>query len=158
LERSGTSLEPGQKRQVPVYALVVERVKPFPRQADSVLKKLPFDRMLNDLEAHQGPRKKFSVSSDARFQVDARCAVGHGPKPEAACKALLHGLVDTYEDLVRKGIVWLDVHPGNLGVDKHGRWKILDLGNSLIPVPGRPPVTALRGVRRLRIRRVKRLR
>jgi len=151
LEGAGTSLERKTKgRRVPVYAMVVERVKPFPPASKGILKKLPLKQMEEDYRKRKVPRAKFAVSNATRFKVDAACDAVTQKKP---CQQLLHELVDTYEDLARQGIVWLDMHPGNLGTDREGRWKILDLGNSLVPVP-RPRVTPLQG-RRLRLRRVR---
>jgi hypothetical protein len=107
--------------------------------------------MAKEFHSYRGDPVKYAVSQDVRFKLDAACSsVGQ----QGPCKTLLHGLVDTHEDLSRQGVVWLDIHPGNLGVAADGRWKILDVGNSLIPVKGKPPITPLRG----RLRRVRRLR
>lgn len=150
LEKSGTSLEESSRgKPVPVYALVVERIQPFPREAHEILRRLPAARMEREYFTRKVPRREFSVSADLRRQVDAACST---VRPVRACRSLLHGIVDTYEDLAHQGIVWLDIHPGNFGVDAKGRWKIVDLGNTLVPVQ-RPRVTPLRGLRYRRRRR-----
>lgn len=156
LERSGTSLEPDNRgKSVPVYALVMERLRPVPRGMGVLLKRFPLEKMADDYTQRAGPRANFRVSTNTRIAAEAAC---HDVRSKRRCRDFVNDLVDTYEELARKGVVWLDMHSDNFGIDRDGRWKILDLGNSLEPVRGRPKVVALRGRRRVPRRRWRRRR
>jgi len=154
LERSGKSLEPGSEgRSVPVYAIVTERLGSLPLDVGEMLDLIPTDKLQRDYhEAERRHRvKQFRASPEVRSDIDRVC-VRQGQEWAETCSTFLHEVVDTQEDLARRGIVFLDTHAGNIGRDREGRWKILDLGNSLVPM--RPPrITSLRG--RLRVRRVR---
>jgi hypothetical protein len=71
------------------------------------------------------------------------------PQREArTCNLRVRELNRIAADLQAKGVAWLDIHAGNIGVDKNGRWKALDLGASTTPLQTALPELA--GARRRR--------
>jgi hypothetical protein len=46
----------------------------------------------------------------------------------ASCALRIRELNKMATDLRERGVDWVDIHAGNIGVDKNGRWKAIDLG------------------------------
>jgi hypothetical protein len=61
------------------------------------------------------------------------------------CQRFVTGLVDTMTDMAQEGILWKDIHAGNLAVDPDNpeNWSIVDLGFS--GIDGEPDVPNLKG-------------
>jgi hypothetical protein len=68
------------------------------------------------------------------------------PKRPAAeaegCQLRVRELNKMSEDLLARGIEWTDIHAGNIGADKNGRWKALDLGASTTQLETELPLLA----------------
>lgn len=60
-----------------------------------------------------------------------------------SCERFYGEMVDTLEQLAKRGVNWFDIHHGNVGVDSKGVWKGLDLGVS--GTGAAPDVPALKG-------------
>jgi hypothetical protein len=81
----------------------------------------------------------------------ARRACPAGPKAEAVkCEARLLELGKIIVDLRTVGVEWTDVHAGNIGADKNGHWKALDLGASTTTLDQDVPILEGRQRRRKR--------
>lgn len=57
-----------------------------------------------------------------------------------SCQLRVRELNKMSEDLRSRGIEWTDIHAGNIGADKKGRWKALDLGASTTTLKTALPV------------------
>lgn len=57
-----------------------------------------------------------------------------------SCQLRVRELNKMSADLLKRGVDWADIHAGNIGADKDGRWKALDLGNSPTTLKQEPPV------------------
>lgn len=64
-----------------------------------------------------------------------------------SCQRFVTELGDTFESLVKRGIVWNDIHSGNIALSR-GTWKAIDLGFSDAPFETRVPM--LQGLRRFK--------
>jgi hypothetical protein len=103
-----------ESRYVPVYALVMERLRTIPS---------------SDEEDTNG--SLMSVLDVPKEVVDARevCNVIE-ENQGAPCDDLQRETAEIREKLHKLGIKWTDIHAGNIGYDKHGKLKALDLGVS----------------------------
>lgn len=104
--------------ETPVYALVVERLKPV----------APKDREQLDNE--------LSLAGDV---ID-----GYESKADF-CNSSSKAACDTVEAAVKlkeTGIKWSDIHSGNIGFDKNGDVKILDLGVTGTQLKEQPKILA----------------
>lgn len=101
-------------RDVPVYALVVERLRTVPSDEREAVD----DELLaiRDQVVDQG----MSPNDFCDAQRDEDGNTGCGDVQVAALRI--------YEKLKAAGISWNDMHAGNIGYDKNGRMKVLDLG------------------------------
>ncbi|UCC72071.1 MAG: hypothetical protein JSV86_17135 [Gemmatimonadota bacterium] len=145
---SGTILRTGQS--TPVWAMVGEDV---PKIANDdwrysiVVSGLPVGALSYDFEQWQS-RGRFPEDYQPRPDVrrsakeDANCE-RRGP----ACEKFVDQFIDTWAALARRGIVFMDAHAGNIGVDAKGNWKIIDMGLSRSDIP-EEFVEDLRGLRR----------
>lgn len=57
-----------------------------------------------------------------------------------SCQLRVRELNKMSADLRARGIEWSDIHAGNIGLDKRGRWKALDLGASTTQLDQELPV------------------
>lgn len=107
---------------VPVYAMVVEKLRTIPKEQDDAQK-------LSD-----------------RIYAAVNRAVVDGEGGPSDCNKRDGGdtvckTVEAAERLKRKtGITWDDAHAGNIGFDKKGRLKILDLGLTRTQLKEQPAV------------------
>jgi len=73
----------------------------------------------------------------------AKAVCPKNPRAEAKdCYTHMMQLIAIRAALAKRGIDWTDVHAGNIGVDKNGRWKVLDLGASTTRLTVEPPELA----------------
>ncbi len=73
----------------------------------------------------------------------ARSVCPKRPQAEAkSCQLRVRELNKMSEDLRSRGIEWTDIHAGNIGADKKGRWKALDLGASTTTLDTELPLLA----------------
>jgi hypothetical protein len=144
--------------QPEAYALVVERLRPLTGAEKSKWNQR-IRRMLRwkqdqarkeeiergeapTIPANLAPRSKIKLK-DATVGELARAVCPKAPAREtAACQLRVRELNKMHADLLSRGIDWLDMHAGNIGVDKRGRWKALDLGASPTPLREEPPILA----------------
>lgn len=96
--------------ETPVYALVVERLKTFS----------PVEREILDNELHQ--------VRDLIEAPDIRDACSTIRDDGGDCSAITQQTAEAARKLREAGIDWSDIHSGNIGLDKQGNVKILDLG------------------------------
>jgi hypothetical protein len=109
------------------YALTLERLRPLPEPAKTQWnQRIDYMRVL--LAATPPPR---TVGELAR----AVCV----PSDDATCELRIRELNKISADLRARGIEWADIHAGNIGIDKNGRWKALDLGASPTKLRVQPP-------------------
>ena len=106
--KQGGTIKPHDE-EVPVFALVLERLKPL-----SVPRRKILDAVL-----YQTP----DVVAGYSTREDVCGAAG----PEAS---VCEQTVDIAQKLKDIGIDWSDVHAGNIGIDRKGNVKALDLGVS----------------------------
>lgn len=106
-----------------VYALVLERLRPLSRAMQ--------DRFFSALNCIRKPGRR---GEDPAEIAEACCFPGRawGLKIEdlPACKRLAADVPEAMKDFRSLDMRVTDIHPGNIGTDKNGRWKILDLGLS----------------------------
>jgi len=60
----------------------------------------------------------------------------------ASCSLRIRELNKMAADLQKRGIDWVDIHAGNIGIAKNGRWKAIDLGASTTPLDVKLPELA----------------
>jgi hypothetical protein len=73
----------------------------------------------------------------------AKAVCPRRPEAEAkSCELQIRELDKVSVDLAKRGIDWSDVHAGNIGFDKHGRLKALDVGASTTPLDTELPELA----------------
>jgi hypothetical protein len=136
LKEPGESLDTGE--ETPVYALVVERLKPFQGDERATIDDEIYQvrDMISEVRRHEYPNLK--KACEARGDA---C----GPITLQTAKAAMK--------LKKAGIEWTDVHAGNIGLDKRGNVKILDLGVTGTQLREQPKI--LEGARkRLRAQRL----
>ncbi len=115
--------------ETPVYALVVERLKQIP----------PAERVQLDDELPMIPDVVGGYES-----IDNYCAFNSKIACDTAKAAI---------KLKDAGIKWEDVHSGNIGIDKKGNIKVLDLGVTGTQLKEQPKILAgLAGARQLQRR------
>lgn len=104
--------------EAPAFALVVERLKPVPKEDKRWMAKVLGIVM----------RKYGDVSEEELVRACPRSKA----KREAAAKCFIFAgeVADTARELQDYGAEWRDAHVGNIGIDRDGKWKILDLGLS----------------------------
>jgi len=100
-------------QDIPVYALVMERLRTVPSEERDQL-----DETLSDIRAVSEGRMTGNDYCDNR--VDEWGTTG--------CDDIELAVVNAAEKLRAAGIVWNDIHSGNIGFDKRGKLKVLDLG------------------------------
>jgi hypothetical protein len=115
LKEPGESLDTGE--EAPVYALVVERLKPF--QGD--------ERAVIDSEIYKVPDMISIVEKGEYASIDAVCRAIR-EEGDGECSSITQQTAEAAMKLKQAGIEWTDVHAGNIGLDKKGNVKILDLG------------------------------
>lgn len=95
------------------WAMIVERLRPLPKSR-------AWDDFL--LSISRGTRsKRGAVSAQT---VTKKCPVARTER----CRVVAADITRALKDLRARGIALYDVHAGNIGLDKQGRWKILDFG------------------------------
>ena len=81
----------------------------------------------------------------------AKAVCPKSPVAEAAsCAVRIRELDKIAVDLAARGVDWRDIHAGNIGFDRRGRMKALDVGASTTPLDTEPPELAGRRRRRAR--------
>jgi hypothetical protein len=125
------------------YAVVVERLRTFTGVEASIWNKRIqrmrlYQKGIEDQEAHRQTasgqvREQFTIGALATAVCPKR------PVSEAkSCQLRIRELNKMSSDLRDRGIEWSDIHAGNIGIDKRGRWKAIDVGASTTPLTTRP--------------------
>ena len=115
LKEPGESLDYGT--ETPVYALEVERLKPFQGE----------ERALVDSEIYKAP-DMVSIVEKGGYDSIADVCRAMREEGDGECGPITEQTAEAMLKLREAGIDWTDVHAGNIGLDKHGKVKILDLG------------------------------
>ena len=140
------------------YAIVVERLRPLTGNEKSTwnrriqrmrLFQNAIERRDVERAVASGPttvllpstpkaaRERFTIGGMAKAVCPKR------PAREAqSCQLRVRELNKMSADLRERGVEWSDIHAGNIGVDKHGRWKAIDVGASTTPLTTRLPALA----------------
>jgi hypothetical protein len=137
-----------------VYAMAVQRVKqlterewkayPSPREFAKLLQ-------LEELN-YDGPDEKFTISKDTRELADAMCAVKRNDGE--LCREISDWTMRAFQDFKRRGVVWSDVHPGNMGRDENGKLRAIDVGyTDMAPAAEHEKLAGLKGSKRSKNRR-----
>jgi hypothetical protein len=143
-ELPAAAITPGSaRRRGPLYAIEVERLEPLPRAEQVALNK-PLNRARAVLvsharryeQAHQ-PRGQYALSAADRERLARTC-----PAAQPKCTQFVSEIVDLFVALFRRGVVWQDVHVGNIAKGGPMGWKAIDLGVS----PALLPVTKIESV------------
>jgi len=141
------------------FALIVERLRPLTGvekatwnkrikrmlrfQENVALRQKATSRSVTLPFAHTRYAKPPTIGDMAKSVCPSR------PAAEAEnCQLRVRELNKMSAALRARGIEWMDIHAGNIGVDKKGRWKALDLGASTTPLQTELPELA--GARRRR--------
>jgi hypothetical protein len=123
------------------YALVVERLVPLTGAEKSTWNKR-IRRMLTfkaDVDSRQKAMSRsvslpFASTQYAKLPTIGKMAELVCPKRPTneaqSCQLRVRELNKMSEALRTRGVEWVDLHAGNIGAGKNGRWKALDLGAS----------------------------
>lgn len=139
----GRTLRPTSSRGPRVFAMVVERLRPL---SDATQKR--FDEAMGCIRKHA--RRGTDPADSARACCFVGRAWGLSQRDIPSCRRLAADLTEAVKDFGSVDLNIRDLHTGNIGIDKKGRWKVLDLG-----ISGEPPgeVATLHGRRRRKRRR-----
>jgi hypothetical protein len=124
--------------QLEAYAVVVEKLHTLSGAEKSTWNKRIKRMQLFNLDAQwaarqaeQGTNTQPERKAPPTIGDMAKAVCPKKPEREAAsCQLRVRELNRMSEDLRSRGIEWTDIHAGNIGADKKGRWKALDLGAS----------------------------
>jgi hypothetical protein len=105
--------EQTQREHVPVYAVVLERLRTIPHEQKEDLN----ERILGIRDVVEGK------ITGAEF-----CDTQQGEDGNVGCDDQQLAVLTAAEKLKKAGIEWSDIHAGNIGYDKRGKLKVLDLG------------------------------
>lgn len=123
--------------ETPVYAMTIERLRTLPRD----------ERIRMDQEEiSQAFAVIDNVKSGQSPSVDAACA-------EQECGPIARETAQAALALHDAGIDWTDIHAGNIGFDRKGRVKVLDLGLTSTQLKAEPKILA--GARRRRLAKLR---
>lgn len=103
-------------RPVDVFAVRMERLGSLPEAQSEWLSWMP-RRLLTEQGGYDFAKRKLAD----------KCGLA---KAGDECQKFTSDVVDTFAELNRRGISWRDAHVKNVGVDRAGVWKIVDLGAS----------------------------
>jgi len=113
LAEEGESLKTGEQK--PVYAMIIEKLRAFtPEERRSLDDTL---MLVNDIV---GQRK---INPELTLQQACTGITG-----QEECGPITSQTILVTEKLRAAGIDWHDIHSGNIGLDKNGKVKVLDLG------------------------------
>lgn len=133
-----------QGETIPVYAMVVERVTPVPREKrdDYNLWMDKAGEIFDEFDSWQKGRR--GVAADV---VERTCKpVKDGDKAKD-CRQLISDVMEAYKDLKKIGINWEDWHAGNIGYDDPDKGAlVIDLGIS--QMKQKPQAELLAGLRK----------
>ena len=118
----------------PYYAMVMEKLRPFPEEAEN--------RWHEVMSCIQGtPTNQNVVEECCEGWANAYLQ----PKDKPHCPKFAIQMSRTLAALYKRDIGHGDFHAGNVGQDKHGNWKILDMGST--PTRGEPEPPMMHGSR-----------
>lgn len=143
----------------PVWAMRVERVRGLTADEKKIFNGLTIRQGLANwlialTRAWKGPTTKFELPKDAGASIEYMCRLQAAdddwtPSEAKQCHQVGANVATMFRRLVRNGILWSDMHGGNVGVDAKGRLKVVDLGLAATALkPEAPPV--LDGAKRKR--------
>jgi len=126
-----------EPRHVDAYALVVQKLRTPPgAEAEAINEDLY--RLRDAVDSVNHDRKELSIKNvcpRAASYVDESEA-----GPIDGCTETQALVLDAIGKLKKAGIEWSDFHAGNIGYDKAGRLKVLDLGVSKTKLEHEPEV------------------
>lgn len=129
---------------VPVYAVVTERVRPIPKDSRGKV-----DRWLTSVRDEIRDQVQTTGTADKETLVAETCP--RTSKSASQCKHIVEGVADAYKQLSKVGIDWTDIHSGNIGTRANNEVVVLDLG--LSREGGQPQVQTLAGQRKKLLRK-----
>jgi hypothetical protein len=106
------------------WAMRVERLRPLNQDEKNRLG--PRLRAVGDAfdkvaQGYRGPKASFRIPQKTLERLNKSCR-------DKKCTRFLLDVAEAYTELYRRGILWRDMHTGNIGIARDGRWKILELG------------------------------
>ena len=124
--------------QVTLYGLIGEKLEPLDEMRTEWLQSFPYRTTARHFEEHYGVEfltpgdpgadKTYSFGDELTESIVS--GVCYYTDEERACRRFTKSVISTMEGLGRRGINWVDIHEGNVGMTRSGTWKILDLGIS----------------------------
>lgn len=111
---------------VSVYALVVEKLRTVPPSEREMVD----DELLRVREGLVEGKQSGNDFCDAQVDEDGN----------TGCSDVQLHTVNAYEKLKQLGIDWTDMHAGNIGYDRNGRLKVLDLSLTKTELEKEPEV------------------
>jgi hypothetical protein len=140
---AGRDLKTG--RPIKLWAQVAQQVDPLPAEHDRwIADRLCRMRvsLLTDVARHRSEKlsnKTFTPSALTRKKVDSACGGLASDSDRRACKRLGTTMINTFTELYKRGVYWVDMNENNLGYDqKTGKWYGFDLGISNVALADRP--------------------
>jgi hypothetical protein len=170
LNKAGTSM---MGKSIPVYAARVERLEPLPEEyarwnrrfttsADGRTPSLARRLLINQAVVHVNAGQPYIIDDDLKeLAVATACSAEATIENrfgltglQEKCTRFTQEFLETFQDLLRKGILWGDHHYRNMAMDpKTGHWKIIDLGQSEAGKPSKN-VKPLNGAEISKVRQI----
>jgi hypothetical protein len=133
-------------KPIRLWAQVAQQVDhPLPkRHEDWIKNRLCRMRisLLTDVARHRSeklPVTAFKPSALTFRKVTTACGALNTEAKQRECARLGNTLVDTFSELYRRGVYWVDMNENNLGYDPKTRtWYGFDLGLSDVPLAKQP--------------------
>lgn len=144
---------PSDERNRKFYAAITERLRrPSPQieqYAATMRNEKRFLRDNFDVARASNGELPFGAKYIMRqhYRESLRKSVcGAFPHSSKSCRRFVSDVIRVHEHLGRRGFNFFDVHPHNIGADRLGTWKFLDVGYSSDGPVNTKKVPVLRGV------------
>ena len=135
LHQKGVKIEERHHgKAIPVYAVVVDKLHSIPvndrRWVTQVMHRAFYEVADARIGAFNPKAAVDSPSVRLRVTSDCPSRTIHGIAPSDRCVRFVGELLAAVRQLERVGVMWSDIHAGNIGMDDQGRWRVFDLGLS----------------------------
>jgi serine/threonine protein kinase len=131
------------------YAMVLEKLRPMRHTKRGRKLMRPWMCVRNKLrDSVKECCAPGSYNEQFDRRQDPRPGTGRRGLPPAKCRRDIMGILQAKRELAARGIIVTDDHSGNIGYDRKGNWKIIDMG--LTEGDPSADVRQLQGARRRR--------